>query len=171
MDEDFRLVGLSLDPAGHPWVCSTSGRGEDPRLYVCQWDGAEWRSHEISTHLPQDRRAGGGTFTVDTKGRLHLALSAVHTGAPKSDGVSVNVSNEIFHVVCSPSIEQVEVTQVSETNEAVASWSPSISKGGLFAPVSRPAILYTHGVSHDPSVSGHRHRVNNKVYCAWVEDD
>jgi hypothetical protein len=68
----------------------------------------------------------------------------------------------------------IECNQISQTDDEVANWLPTISKAGPFHPVQSPTILYTHGTrfSHGTpgtTTEGCKIDSHTSVYCVMID--
>ena len=60
-------------------------------------------------------------------------------------------------------------TQISETDETMANWIPSITRPGPFHPVDNPVILYTHGHPNAREGEGCKATHETEIYAVFVE--
>jgi len=107
-------------------------------------------------------------MAIDTKDRIHVVAAAVDADAVRSTPAVKawgHPSSEIFHLLADANMQHVECHQISPPDPAVANWLPSISRAGLYHPVEKPVILYTHGVKGE----GCSPATENDVYCVMVE--
>ena len=161
------LNGMAVDPGGRPWVHAASPLGLDFGSLVSRWDGAAWRAADLADFLPPDRGSLGGPMCVDTRGRVHVVVTAVDLNAlTPGEKTWGHPSNEVFHLMSSNGGKTFDCKRISDGDPAVANWLPAISQAGPHHPVDLPVILYTKGrtgrTCRDP--------IETEVYCAFVAD-
>jgi len=55
---------------------------------------------------------------------------------------------------------------VSIPDDELPNWLPNISRGGVYSPVEKPVILYTHGSKGE----GCSPETKTEAYCVLIED-
>ncbi|MCX5662035.1 MAG: BNR-4 repeat-containing protein [Planctomycetota bacterium] len=167
---DPRNWGAAVDSRGQVWAATGSTRRAGRGALVSRWTGAGWETHDIGKHLPAGRSPVDGGFTIDTRDRLHVALTAVDEnprGTP--DKPWSCPTSEVFHLCSEDGGKNWECGQVSPSDLEVANWLPSISRPGPFHPVEQVAILYTHGRSGLKPEEGCKSTTITSVHCVFVE--
>ena len=156
---DARLAGLALDSKGTLWAATTApGHG-----LLSHWCGDAWQTTDLAAFLPEERVPAAGPISIDTQDRVHMAVSLLRTDCMGE--AWGHPSLEVFHLVSSDGGEGFECNLVSRPDPEMANWLPNISLSGLFHPVEKPVILYTHGVPGE----GCSPPTETEVYCVMVE--
>jgi len=164
---NVRMHGLALDSRGALWALCGGTTGERRDLLLSRWTGEGWEQTDLAHHVPADRVVVDAVLTIDTRDRIHTAMTAVRP-EPADDasenGVWGHSSLEVFHLVADASLTQIECNQISPTDDAMANWLPNISRKGLHCPVENPVILFTHGHKGD----GCSPPDETEAYCVFV---
>ncbi|MDP6779780.1 MAG: BNR-4 repeat-containing protein [Candidatus Latescibacteria bacterium] len=161
--EQIYLSGLAVDPAGDLWAATMNHSIAPMYGQLSHWTGDVWETVDIGPCLPEDRVPQAGPIAFDTRGRLHLVLSSRRRDA--EGPWWGNSSEEVFHLVSDGGTGPFECNQVSPTDEAGASWLPSLSLPGPSHPVDDPVIIYTRGSKGE----GLKPATTTEVYCVFVE--
>lgn len=159
------IKGLATDSSGTPWVLTLKPAVDDERILLSCWRHGAWRTADLQPCLPADRIAVDATLTIDTRDRLHLALTAVRRGAPEDVNAWGHPTAEVFHVMTRGTAADAVCSCVSTPDEGMANWLPSISLTGPFHPVDEPTILYTRGVPG----TGCSPATETEVWCVRVQ--
>lgn len=145
---DPRMNGLVIDSRGTVWALTGCRGALDRSLLLSEWQGDRWRTVDVSAFLDPAWIPFVAILTIDTRDRLHIALTAVAADR-RERGPDYNcfgdVSSEIFHMVSADGGRTFSCRQVSVTDPQRPNWLPSISLPGPFHPVEQPVILYTTG--------------------------
>lgn len=141
------LKGLCVDSHDRIWVLTLKPGVDDERILLSLWTEHGWHTTDLQPCLPDDRVAVDAAMTIDTRDRIHLAMTAVQKG--KSDVPSAwgCPTSEVFHLVTQGTVQDSECNMISTPDVQTANWLPNISMSGPFHPVNNPAILYTHGIA------------------------
>ncbi len=169
---DPRLGGLAVDARGRLWALTHAAIAGCHQLILSRWEHDRWISNDLAGVLPEPWGFVGGPMGIDTRGRIHLAVTAVDRRAVEpGKGVFAHASTEVFHLCSADDGRTFECRQISETDPATPNWLPTVSQAGPFHSVEHPAILYTHGRAqkNEPGM-GCRHTVETDIYCVFVED-
>jgi len=160
------LKGLTIDSKGTVWALTLKPALDDERILLSHWVDGNWETVDLQPCLPPDRVAVDAVLTIDTRDRIHLALTATLRGGPDEKAWGAP-SSEVFHLVTRGQVEGTQCHRISTPDDHTASWLPNISLSGPFHPVGNPVILYTHGVAGD----GCSPTVETEVYAVLVEQD
>jgi hypothetical protein len=160
--EDFRMSGLVVNSAGTPWALTIGYTAEDDRALLSRWNGDRWESSHLEDALPEDRIPVAGVLTVDTRDRLHAAMTAVRP-LKEEEKAWGHPTAEVYHVLRETD-GSLTCTRVSRGDEECANWQPNISRPGPRNPIEQPVILYTRGVPGE----GCTPETTTEVYCAMV---
>ncbi len=157
---DIRLAGMALDSKGGLWMATSSADCGQ----LSHWTGSAWKTIDLKPFLPGDRMAGAGPIVIDTQDRIHMAVGL---NLPVSEDESWgHAGQEVFHLVSTDGGESFICNRVSIPDNVLPSWLPSISMGGVYQPVEKPVILYTHGDKGE----GCSPETKTEVYCVQVEE-
>lgn len=168
---DPRNWGGALDARGNFWAVAGKTKREGRDVLVSRWTGAGWQTQDVGQYLPADRRPVDGGFSIDARGRLHIALTAVSDKPWCSpDKTWACPSSEVFHLCSEDGGKSWTCGQVSPPDAELANWLPSIARPGPFHPVDRVAILYTHGRTGLKPEEGCKSTTITSAYCVFVED-
>lgn len=166
---DPQVFGLALDAADTPWLLTFNARTHDRRVLLLHDDHGRWESFDVGPFLPPDRVAVYGGLCLDSRNRLHLALTAVTANEPSTEdgahGKNWNwgdPTSEVFHLVSHDGARTFDCRQISPTDPTTPHWLPSISRSDLFHPVEQPVILYTRGKTLAPDAG-------TKVYAVMTD--
>ncbi|MCE9589023.1 MAG: BNR repeat-containing protein [Planctomycetes bacterium] len=170
------LGGLAIDSNGTPWVVSVGPGDRTRNIFVSRWTDGRWETHDAGQFLPADRAPVDTTLTIDTKDRLHIAVTALlHAQVPDSPDHPFwgHASSEVFHMVSADQGKTYSCNQVSPSDDKFPSWLPNMSKNTPFHPVENPVILYTHGAPGANFVPGRAtpQEPVTEVYCVFTEQD
>ena len=157
---DVRVAGMALDSKGDLWV-ATSNAG---CAMLSHWRGDDWETMDLGRFMPEERVAEAGPITIDTRDRVHMAISLNRKIDPEE--AWGHPSQEVFHLVSRDRGASFGCNQVSTPDDSLANWLPSISLAGPFHPVEKPVILYMHGVKGE----GCSPPDETEVFCVMVEE-
>lgn len=148
-DTDPRVNGLVTDGADRLWILTCKRFPMDRGMLLSVWESGAWRTTDVGAFLPADRLPVEGSLTLDTRGRIHLAVAAISTAAPlearQKGQVWSDATNEIFHLWSADDGRSFGCAQISPTDPTVPHWQPTISRCGPCQPVEQPVILYERG--------------------------
>ncbi|MCE9591558.1 MAG: glycoside hydrolase [Planctomycetes bacterium] len=163
------MCGLAVDSRGSLWALTNQPSPESREIWLSRWSGAKWETTDVSTSLPAGLVAVDTTMMIDTRDRIHV----VCTTQPMSQvaGLSLETawghpSCEVFHLCSADAGKSWHCKQVSTPDPASANWLPNVTRPGVFHPVERPTILYTHGV---PGV-GCAPTTTTEAYCVMLDE-
>ena len=166
---NMRMNGLAVDSRGRLWALSGSAGAESREVLLSRWTDAGWEATHLEPCLPADRIAVDCVLTIDTRDRIHAAVTALRPkelAETSGDGAWGHPSCEVFHLVSDVGVRDFECHQISTADETTANWLPNISLKGLHQPVEKPVILYTRGVKGDGCSPSDK----SEVYCVFVEE-
>ncbi|MBI2440985.1 MAG: BNR-4 repeat-containing protein [Lentisphaerae bacterium] len=170
-EADARLEGLVVDSRGMPWFLTVSQTAKDRQVLLSCWEQNQWRTMDVAAFLPPERNAVIGGLSLDTRDGLHVVVSAPIAGAIKPGEIAwSHPTSEVFHLYSADRGKSFECNQISVTDSQFPSWLPTISRPGLFHPVEKPVILYTHGAAQNLPDEDNRSSVKTEVYCVMIED-
>ena len=169
---DPRLQGLGLDPDGRVWATTvtTYPKCSDGAV-LSRWNGSAWESFDLNPHLPDGRQIFSAPMCVDTKGRVHIFVSAYcPSQLPSRDEAGFgHVSLRVYHMVTSDAGATFTCNEIGESVPGVPNWQPTISQQGPYHPVENPVLLYTTGTKTPDSEERCRSTHHTRVYCVRVQ--
>lgn len=134
------------------------------------WQQGEWRTWDLDKYLREfdaDRVAVQGVCSVDTLGRIHVAVAALSLAAWRAgDAGFGHNSCEIIYLSSSDEGESFNCRQLSSTDPEEPNWLPSIAQPGPHHPVETPLILWTNGKSHRET--GGRTSTRTNVFAVFA---
>ena len=163
------LDGLAVDSAGSVWALVNCTELVCRDILLSRWTGDDWQTVNVAPFLPAGRSAVDCVMTIDSADRIHIALNAVledYVKDASDDGTWGNPTAEIFHLVSRDAGATFECNQVSIADDSLPNWLPNISRGGVYNPVEKPVILYTHGSKGE----GCSPETKTEAYCVLIED-
>jgi len=153
VDLDGNLVGLTMD-AGE----SRMG------TFLSVHRNGEWQTTQLEPFMPEGWQLQHGNVTVDAKGRILVVMSACDARVPVEE-MWGHPSTECFLLASGDGGRTFRATQLSPTSSDAASWLPNISRVGPGHDLSRPVVLYTHGVAGEGCQPPDR----TEVYAVWID--
>jgi hypothetical protein len=164
LDAYIYVDGLVLDGSGTPWALTLHPGTADRAIYISHWTATGWETHRAEDALPAGRIAVGGMLTMDSRGRLYLAVSAAIEGPePRRPA---HPTCDIFLLRSDDGGANWDCRQVSRTDDQAPRWLPNLSLPGPHHAVEQPVLLYTHGVAGE----GCSPTDPTDVYCVRVLD-
>jgi len=158
--------GIALDPQGSVWALMKNSGLETREVVLSHWVDTGWETFRLEDYLPEGLMAVDGALTVDARGRIHVALTALPPDKANRDNWWGHPSCEIYHLMSTGGAQHFECSMASLPDDSKANWLPSLPKYGPFHPVENPAVLYTHG---DPG-QGCTPDTTTEVRCVSIED-
>jgi len=174
-EADPRLLGLGIDDQGCLWATTVTTRPacRDGAILSC-WDGSRWESFDLNRHMPDGRQIFDAPMCVDTRGRVHLFVSAYDTSQVSNDD-SDGFGHEsllVYHLVTTDRGKSFVCNPIGEPAPGTPNWLPAISQQGPYHPVENPMLLYTCGTKNPKrEQEGCRSTHLTKVFCVRVEMD
>ncbi len=163
--ENPYLHALTVDAEGSP-VALTGDLGSTRAGHsLCVFRENRWDVTALNPLLPEGWLISGGTLTCDARGRLLAAVMAARRdetqGAASIWGAP---STECFLMASTDSGRSFESSQISRSS-AAPNWLPNIMRIGPGADLSRPLVLYTHGLTG----AGCQPAERTEVYGVWID--
>ncbi|MCX5662515.1 MAG: BNR-4 repeat-containing protein [Planctomycetota bacterium] len=163
------LGGLNIDSRGNVWAMVHDAGVKARSILVSRWGSKGWEPNDAARFLPAERMPVDATLTIDSRDRLHLAVTALLPDRLKDDDVETwwgHASCEVFHMVSADAGKSWSCHQVSPTDDKLANWLPNISRNSVLHPVEKPTILYTHGLPGGATPE----EPETEIYCVRVEE-
>lgn len=93
------IRGLCVDSRDRIWALTLKPAVDDEKILLSRWTERGWQTTDLHACLPDDRVAVDAVMTIDTRDRIHLALTAVRKGERESNSAWGCPSSEVFHLV------------------------------------------------------------------------
>lgn len=175
-EPNMNIGGLAIDSKGTPWVVTFNAGTRIRSVFVSRWINGKWETSDAGTCLPSEFMACDTSLTIDSKDRLHMAVTALKPATLHEKGADAwwgHGSCEMFHVMSADAGKSWRATQISKADPKFPNWLPTITRNSIHHRVDTPLILYTHGHPGLVAVPGKTEleEAQTEVYAVFVYPD
>ena len=131
-------------------------------------DGQSWEKISSDLTLADEETLGpsGGLITMDMNGpEIYATIFALAPSYHNVNTIWTGSDDGLMHITRDGG-KTFECNQVSASDDKMANWLPNISLPGIYNPVEKPVILYTHGVPGE----GCSPPTETEAWCVMIDE-